>query len=211
MQIIDINNTENQIKHVFSHQNLVFDVRNFNNFIEKSSHAIYVIGYVNRLITDSMHIENKTIAGVFSNIIDISGIGFYVIAKLENEYSRVTLPDIYNTGALSYIDGCSNTELISPVKLGFPSINYLHVPAGINQTSHFHRSERIGFVAHGTGYAKTDNEIYELKKNKMFILPANEQHHFFTKNASLSILVFHPDSDIGPTDETNNMKIRTHI
>lgn len=39
-------------------------------------------------------------------------------------------------GRLSYIDGCTDTLLIMPPRLGDPCLNYLHFPVGIDQTQH---------------------------------------------------------------------------
>lgn len=56
-------------------------------------------------------------------------------------------------GRLTYIDGCSDSMLVPPPRLGDPVLNHLHFPAGVVQTQHTHPSIRMGYVARGTGFA----------------------------------------------------------
>lgn len=62
---------------------------------------------------------------------------------------------IEQTGRLKYIDGCTDSVLISPVRKGDPCLNHLHFPTGINQTMHTHPSLRIGLVIRGAGECVT--------------------------------------------------------
>ena len=195
---------------MLEHNKNVFSIQSFTTNISNISTKAYLIGHVSDLKSEGILIQNKNIAGSFNNISYCNGTGFYITHNIINEYNRIAEPSISSPGALRYIDGCSNTEIVSPVKLGWPSINYLHVPSNIKQTSHIHKSDRVGLVIDGEGYAVTPTDTHILTKNTMFVLPAYEHHYFETVSSSLSIVVFHPDSDIGPTDEINNMKIRTH-
>ena len=54
-------------------------------------------------------------------------------------------------GRLPYIDGCSDSLLVSPVLRGDPCLNHLHFPGGIKQTKHTHPSGRAGLVIGGKG------------------------------------------------------------
>jgi len=114
-------------------------------------------------------------------------------------------------GNLSYIDGCSNSNIISPPRNGDPCLNYLYFPKNINQTFHTHPSLRIGFITSGRGIAETTDEKFNLEKGDVFILDRYARHRFKTNNSHMSLVAFHPDSEDGPRDEHNPMKSRTHI
>ena len=53
---------------------------------------------------------------------------------------------VEENGRLSYIDGCSDSVLVSMPRMGDPVLNYLHFPSGIYQTQHTHPSIRMGVV-----------------------------------------------------------------
>ena len=57
------------------------------------------------------------------------------------------------SGRLSYIDGCTDSLLVMPPRLGDPCLNYLHFPMGIDQTQHLHPSIRMGIDIGGKGIA----------------------------------------------------------
>ena len=59
---------------------------------------------------------------------------------------------IESKGRLAYIDGCSDTLLISPLMFGDPCFNHLHFPKGIKQTLHTHPSGRAGLIVRGRGW-----------------------------------------------------------
>jgi len=115
------------------------------------------------------------------------------------------------TGDLSYIDGCSNTNLINPPRNGDPCMNYLYFPPAVSQQFHTHPSVRIGLVVAGSGIACVPEGEIPLTPGKCFYLDRHALHRFKTTSDSLSIVVFHPDSDDGPRDEANPMKTRTYL
>jgi hypothetical protein len=211
MFIFDLNKKDNLFTCQFIFNKTEFTIYSLPDDLTPIRQSCYVIGYVERLHADGCVLEHKNVAGSFVDVEEISGTGFYITSRIDCEFTRFAQPNIDVPGALQYIDDCSNTELISPVRLGLPTINYLHVPTNTKQTSHIHKSDRVGWIAKGNGYAVTDTDRHLLSPDMMFFLPAYENHYFETKQDSLSIIVFHPDSDIGPTDENNNMKVRTHI
>ena len=98
-------------------------------------------------------------------------------------------------GRLRYIDGCTDSLLISPVVLGDPCFNFLNFPAGTNQTSHTHPSHRIGMVINGRGYCRLENRSISLEKGLVFVIPAHTVHGFVTRDSSMSVIAYHPDSD----------------
>lgn len=128
---------------------------------------------------------------------------------------------IEERGRLSYIDGCSDTLIVSPPRLGDPCFNFLHFPAGVDQTQHTHPSIRMGIVAsgRGTSYANANPKCKfaegwerELTPGCIFMLEEQELHSFRTTdfNSHMNIIAYHPDSDFGPTDEDHPMKNRTY-
>jgi mannose-6-phosphate isomerase-like protein (cupin superfamily) len=118
---------------------------------------------------------------------------------------------IESEGRLSYIDGCSATLLIAPWKRGDPCLNFLYVPPGIDQTPHTHPSVRIGVIVEGEGHCRTPEEEYSLDPGTVIVMPPNQLHGFHTADRFLRIVVYHPDSDTGPSDEEHPMLSRTIV
>ncbi|MFO0662374.1 MAG: cupin domain-containing protein [Polyangiaceae bacterium] len=115
------------------------------------------------------------------------------------------------TGRLRYIDGCTDSLLLSPPVLGDPCFNHLHIPKGTQQTKHVHPSVRVGLVVRGEGMCLTPNAEWPLRPGLAFMLPPNVLHAFWTQGSSLDVVVYHPDSDTGPTDADHPMRNRTII
>jgi quercetin dioxygenase-like cupin family protein len=121
-----------------------------------------------------------------------------------------------DSGRLCYIDGCSDTLLVYPPRLGDPSLNALFFPPHINQSYHIHPSIRLGVVAKGSGFAcikdadGTEKEI-ELKKGMVWCIEERELHRFRTGDESMVVVPFHPDGDWGPTDHNHTMLNRTYL
>lgn len=124
------------------------------------------------------------------------------------------------SGRLVYIDGCSDTLLICPPRLGDPCLSFLHFPPGINQSYHLHPSIRMGMIVGGGGVSnildrkkqfglKTDCVL--LEKGGIFCLDEREIHRFVSLDQNLDIVAYHPDSDWGPTDSSHPMINRTYI
>lgn len=120
-------------------------------------------------------------------------------------------------GRLRYIDGCTDTMLIPPVRLGDPCLNALYFPPQTHQTQHTHPSLRAGVVVSGGGVCRTPHGDHELSPGKVFLLPAETWHAFHTGDApagqrsALTVIAFHPDSDFGPTDDDHPMLNRTYF
>ncbi len=135
---------------------------------------------------------------------------------------------VEGVGRLKYIDGCTDSLLIPPVKMGDPCFNHLHFPIKIDQTMHTHPSHRIGMVIKGNGICKTPFGNLELKKDMIFVIKewdgdnysigldgemyANGLHAFKTNDDEvMDVVAFHPDSDFGATDEDHPMINRTIV
>lgn len=116
------------------------------------------------------------------------------------------------SGRLVYIDGCSDTLLVSPPRLGDSSLNHLHFPPGIEQSFHIHPSIRAGMVVSGAGRASLGGGVeLPLRAGAVFVLDERERHRFCTDGDEMHIVAFHPDGDFGPTDENHPMKNRTLV
>lgn len=134
---------------------------------------------------------------------------------------------VEETGRLKYIDGCTDSLLIPPVKKGNPCLNHLHFPKNTTQTPHTHPSHRIGIVIRGEGKCVTpfgdlplvEGCIFVIKEyngiDKAIGLDGKEYetgtHKFDTQNSNLDVIAFHPDSDFGAEDENHPMINRTIV
>lgn len=114
-------------------------------------------------------------------------------------------------GRLKYIDGCTDSLLIPPVKLGDPCLNLLYFPPGIDQTAHTHPSDRIGVICSGRGECETPDGIIPLTPGTMFRIPYEGMHKFRTTDSEMRVIAYHPDSDFGPEDENHPMINRTIV
>lgn len=114
-------------------------------------------------------------------------------------------------GRLAYIDGCSDSLLIPPVVAGDPCLNLLYLPPGTTQTEHTHPSCRLGMIASGTGWCKTPTETFRLQPGIVFQIAPHALHSFHTRDDSLRVIAWHPDSNFGPTNDNHPMINRTMI
>lgn len=126
-----------------------------------------------------------------------------------------TIGWVEKQGRLSYIDGCSDSLLVYPARMGDSSLNLLYFPPGIDQTFHRHPSIRMGCVIDGHGYSSHGEagaiEEDVLSTGTTFSLSEQERHRFRTENSSMTVVAFHPDGDWGPTDHNHTMLNRTYL
>ncbi len=118
---------------------------------------------------------------------------------------------IENRGRLVYIDGCSDTILCAPARLGDPVLNHLHFPARTEQSIHVHPTRRLGVVVRGRGTAFGVGWTETLEPGVAFSIEEHERHAFRTQGESMDVVAFHPDSDWGPTDAAHPMLNRTYV
>jgi len=146
-----------------------------------------------------------------SNASLIGGNG--IIIEKRNYYGLFSIGGpIEQKGRLKYIDGCTDSLLIPPVKKGDPCLNALFFPTNINQTSHKHPSDRIGLIYKGKGKCIIPNKTIDLKEGDLFIIHQDGIHSFKTNlDEELIVIAFHPDSDFGPEDENHPMINRTMV
>jgi hypothetical protein len=114
-------------------------------------------------------------------------------------------------GRLRYIDMCSDTLIVPPLRVGDPCLNHLHFPKHISQTMHTHPSVRIGTVFRGSGVCVTPDNCFDLKAGMMWVLPEGAPHRFVTGDETMDIIAWHPDSDTGPNDTDHPMINRTIV
>jgi quercetin dioxygenase-like cupin family protein len=119
---------------------------------------------------------------------------------------------VESEGRLKYIDGCTDTLLVPPVKRGDACLNALFFPSGVNQTLHTHPSIRVGMVAEGAGECRTASGVLPLALGNVFVIEEDAVHGFHTEadNAML-VIAYHPDTDFGPIDMDHPMINRTIV
>jgi quercetin dioxygenase-like cupin family protein len=120
---------------------------------------------------------------------------------------------IEEVGRLKYIDGCTDSLLVPPIKKGDPCFNHLHFPSGIVQTPHTHPSVRTGIVYRGLGECLLPEQKMKapLVSGRVFVIATGTVHSFNTYDESMDVIAFHPDSDTGMTDDDHPMINRTMI
>lgn len=118
---------------------------------------------------------------------------------------------VERVGRLQYIDGCSDTLLVSPVVRGQACLNLLVIPPGTAQTAHTHPSFRAGLICRGSGHCQLQGERVPLEAGDVFVIEPEGLHSFDTTEQSLSVIAFHPDSDFGPHRDDHPMVNRTIV
>jgi len=122
---------------------------------------------------------------------------------------------VESQGRLSYIDGCSDSLLVYPARMGDGSLSMLYFPRGIEQSFHRHPSIRLGCVISGHGiseYGEIGDIIsQELTSGTSFCLSEHERHRFKTTSSHMTVIAYHPDGDWGPTDHNHTMLNRTYL
>ncbi len=139
-----------------------------------------------------------------------SGCGFVASRVGWKGFFQVGGP-VEERGRLSYIDGCSDSLLISPVVWGDPCLNLLYLPPGTTQTAHTHPSCRLGMIASGAGVCKTPAGDIDLQPGLVFNIAPDALHSFHTSAEPLRVIAWHPDSDFGPEQRNHPMINRTLI
>ena len=156
----------------------------------------------------------KLQAGMYfsaNNALTVSGGRGIVMAREFHQAFFMIGGPVEPKGRLKYIDGCTDSLLIAPVKMGDPCLNLLYFPPGIDQTPHTHPSDRIGVVFSGRGECETPEGIIPLEPGVMFRIPYEGNHKFRTFDREMRVIAYHPDSDFGPQDENHPMINRTIV
>ena len=178
----------------------------------------YVIAYAGASTLERSKTTFPLAAGMFASVpgsfvvngVATQGAGLVITHPGYRGFFQLGGP-IEATGRLRYIDGCTDSLLLAPPVLGDPCLNHLHIPAGTTQTRHVHPSVRVGMVVGGEGICVTPDRELSLRPGLAFMIPADQLHSFCTGASSLDVVVYHPDSDTGPTHEDHPMLNRTLI
>lgn len=139
-----------------------------------------------------------------------NGAGVLIESDASNPMEIMGGP-VEQRGRLRYIDGCTDTLLLSPPRLGDACLNALFFPKNIHQTTHTHPSARIGAVLSGKGVCRTPSGQVTLYPGLVFVIPPGASHAFSTSDSEMVVVAFHPDSDFGPKDEDHPMINRTMV
>ena len=166
--------------------------------------------------SDSIKLEDVNAAMAINNHFTVRcGNGTATVIEYSGLHlleSRFYVQNKLDMGNLSYMDGGTNTTAVNPGRLGDPVINYVHFPAGMQQTLHTHPSHRVGMILKGRGLVELDNSEFPLEPGDVFFMQRNVLHNFMCPyNEDVVLFVFAPDSGTGPTDEVNPLKIRTYV
>ena len=144
-------------------------------------------------------------------LIITDGIGIAIERLMHNGMFMMGGP-VEKSGRLKYIDGCTDSLLIPPVRKGDPCLNSLHFPESIDQTMHAHPSMRLGIVSDGGGICITPDEETVMYPGQVFGIHTMAPHKFRTgNNQHMTVVAYHPDSDFGPEDENHPMLNRTSV
>jgi quercetin dioxygenase-like cupin family protein len=177
--------------------------------------GVVLSGEINlRYLTRERHLSAGDFFSVSeaATVSSLTGIGMVTSA---HGYIGLNLfgGPIEEKGRLRYIDGCTDTLLVPPVRRGDACLNHLHFPSGVVQTPHTHPSIRAGVVLRGSGECiipGVDRPI-PLLPGYAFVIETHAVHSFNTTGYSMDVIAFHPDSDTGMTDDDHPMVNRTII
>jgi quercetin dioxygenase-like cupin family protein len=147
-----------------------------------------------------------------SEVVTISGGAGIVVRRVGFHGQNCLGGPIERVGRLRYINGCTDSLLVSPVKFGNPCLNaLLYFPPGTDQSPHTHPSLRIGLTAAGRGECVGPNGVQPLVPGQAFVILAEAVHSFRTSESEMVVIAYHPDSDFGPQDENHPMINRTMV
>jgi len=169
-----------------------------------------------RIMIESNERHRQLVAGDYFSVVGPARLGSegtgMVVSAFGYTGVNVFGGPIEDVGRLRYIDGCSDSLIVPPVRKGDPCLNHLHFPAGIRQTPHTHPSVRIGVVYRGAGECVLPNvDPVPLRSHCAFLVPTNSVHSFNTARDTMDVVAFHPDSDAGMTDDDHPMVNRTIV
>lgn len=184
---------------------------NGNNFVDLNNTTFFGYGLSDIFIEYNASNFLLPKGSFFSipNQFNINGTAFLI--KKENYQGMLLMGLLENYGRLKYIDGCTDSILIHPIKKGDACLNALYFPKNINQSPHTHPSIRIGIVSDGQGFAVTKDYVSPLKKGDVFVIQDNEIHNFETKDSGMVVIAYHPDSDFGALDHDHPMINKTFL
>ncbi|WNJ18386.1 AraC family ligand binding domain-containing protein [Pontibacter sp. G13] len=112
---------------------------------------------------------------------------------------------------LPYVNGCSTKQLFPPLRLGDPTLQYLHMPPfSKEQEHHIHSTFRVVLITQGTGKSIVgldDHHVTtDLIPGSVCILEPMCPHHFETPTEQPLVAVpLHVFSSVGPQERNHPM------
>lgn len=118
---------------------------------------------------------------------------------------------------LPYVNGCSTKQLFEPIRIGDPTLQYLHIPAySKEQAHHIHSTVRVVYVLEGKGVSVVGMEgreaRTELLPGMVVYLEPMSPHHFETPQGEhIRVIPLHVFSSAGPIESNHPMFNGTHL
>ncbi|MFK7924311.1 MAG: cupin domain-containing protein [Bacteroidia bacterium] len=115
------------------------------------------------------------------------------------------------TTTLPYVNGCSTKQLFPPLRLGDPTLQYLHIPPfSKEQEHHIHSTVRVVLILKGEGISVVglaDKEFrHKLEPGVVCIFDPMSPHHFETpSDEPLVCLPLHIYSSVGGMEKNHPM------
>lgn len=148
----------------------------------------------------------------FAEEIEIEGGSGIVIEAMNSKALDMLGGPIENQGRLCYVDGCTDSLLVAPVRFGDPCLNAIFLPPMTDQTEHTHPSVRIVMVVKGSGECIIPGKVIPLTPGIIFIIHEEGLHKIrVSGDQSMILIAYHPDSDYGPKDDDHPMINRTIV
>lgn len=138
--------------------------------------------------------DNKGIAHVQSGPVKIQST---VIATVIRGYTPPTRSvEVGRSTHLPYVNGCSTRQVLTPERIGDPTLQLLHMPPHASeQVHHIHSTARIVHVLEGHGRCVVGMDKLQCKQELVpgmtLVLHPMCPHHFETDDESLLVLPLH--------------------
>jgi mannose-6-phosphate isomerase-like protein (cupin superfamily) len=76
---------------------------------------------------------------------------------------------------------------------------------------HTHPTLRVGLILSGNGQCETAHGMLDFQAGTAFVIPPGADHSFQSQTENMRIVIYHPDSDSGPTHTDHTMLNRTYV
>ena len=126
------------------------------------------------------------------------------------------IAEINDWTTLPYVNGCSTTQLIPPLRKGDPTFQLLRIPPHTTeQAHHIHSTARIVYVYSGNGHSIVGQpgaeKTEKLTPGQVMILDKMVPHHFVTTEEPLVVLPLHIFSSTDRDEFDHPMMNGTHL
>jgi mannose-6-phosphate isomerase-like protein (cupin superfamily) len=146
-----------------------------------------------------------------ASVIDGEKSSGFVITRTGFNHAFTLGGPVAAPGEFAYIDGGRTDILLPPMRKGDPGLYGLHFPPGVDQKMHNHESDRVVLVISGCGCCLTPDQRCDFSPGMVLRIPRREKHKFMTFDQGLSMVIFHPDSEMGFSDTNHPMLVQTYI